>query len=62
MLEPFFEGVISGISQSTWSGAMVAWFERMSKCVHAEDTYFEKVSFARNPHMPPDLHIQKRMG
>ena len=50
MLEPFFEGVISGISQSTWSGAMVAWFERMSKCMHAEDTYEKSAHAPRSPH------------
>ena len=25
-----------------WSSAMVTWFERMTKCVHAEGDYFEK--------------------
>ena len=33
----FSEGVISDMPQSTWSGAMVTWFERIIKCVHAEE-------------------------
>ena len=32
----FFEGVNPDMPQSTWSGAMVTWFERMTKCVYAE--------------------------
>ena len=28
--------------QSTWSDAMVTWFERMTKCVRAEGGYFEQ--------------------
>lgn len=39
----FFEGVISDIPDSTWSGAMVTWFERMIKWVRAEGGYFEKL-------------------
>ena len=31
----FFEGVISDIPQSTWSGTMCRWFERMSKRMQA---------------------------
>ena len=31
----FFEGVISDFPQSTWSGTMCTWFERMSKRMHA---------------------------
>ena len=31
----FSESVISDMPQSTWSGAMVTWFERVTKCVHA---------------------------
>ena len=30
-----FEGVISDMAHSTWSVAMVTWFERMTKCAHA---------------------------
>ena len=29
----FFEGVILDIPQSTWSGVINSWFERMVKCV-----------------------------
>ena len=32
----FFEGVILDIPQSTWSGVIDSWFERMVKCVQAE--------------------------
>ena len=32
----FFEGVIFGIPQSTWSDAIDSWFERMIKRVQAE--------------------------
>ena len=32
----FFEGVILDIPQSTWSGVIGSWFERMVKCVQAE--------------------------
>ena len=32
----FFEGVIFDIPQSTWSGVIDSWFERMVKCVQAE--------------------------
>ena len=35
----FFEGVISDMSQSTWSGAVVTWFEIMTKRVLAEGDY-----------------------
>ena len=30
--QAFFQGVISDISQSTWSDIMVVWAERMTKC------------------------------
>ena len=29
---------------SVWSGAMVVWFERLTKCVHADGAYFEKLN------------------
>ena len=32
----FFEGVVLDISQSTWSGVIDRWFDRMVKCVQAE--------------------------
>ena len=32
----FFEGFILDIPQSTWSGVIDSWFERMVKCVEAE--------------------------
>ena len=35
----FFEGMISDIRQSKWSGTMVAWFEGMTKCVYVEGGY-----------------------
>ena len=57
-----FEGVISDIPQSTWSGAMVTWFEGMTKCVHVEGGYFEKLDWTRNLYMQPDLHTQKLLG
>ena len=41
--QAFFESIISDIPQSTWSGAMVMWFERMTKCMHAKGGYLEKV-------------------
>ena len=58
----FFQGVISDIPQSTWSGAMATWFERMTKCVFAEGGYFDKLDKARHPYRRPDLHVQKLMG
>ena len=42
MLEPFFEGVLSDMPQSTWSGDVVTWFKRTTKFVHAKKDYFEK--------------------
>ena len=39
----FFENVISDMQKSTWSGAMFEWFERMTKRVHAEGGYYEKL-------------------
>ena len=44
-----FEGVMSDMPQSMWSGAMVSWFERTSKFVHAEGDYFEKLDQERDP-------------
>ena len=32
----FIEGVILDVPQSTWSGVLDSWFERMVKCVQAE--------------------------
>ena len=39
----FFEGVILDIPQSTWSGIIDSWFERMVRCVQAEGGFFEKL-------------------
>ena len=39
----FFEGVILDIPQSTWSGVIDSWFERMVKCVQAEGGFFENL-------------------
>ena len=39
----FIEGVIFDIPQSTWSGVIDSWFERMVKCVQAEGGFFEKL-------------------
>ena len=39
----FIEGVILDIPQSTWSGVIDSWFERMVKCVQAEGGFFEKL-------------------
>ena len=36
----FFEGVILDIPQSTWSGVIDSWFERIVKCVQAEGVFF----------------------
>ena len=38
----FFEGVISDMSQSTWSDAMVTWFEGTTKRLHVEGVYYEE--------------------
>ena len=38
----FFEGVIPNTPQSTWSGATVTWFERMTMCGHTEGGLFFK--------------------
>ena len=54
--------MISDMPQLMWSGAMVTWFERMTKSVRAEGGYLEKLDQARNPYMCRDLHIQKLMG
>ena len=39
----FIEGVILDIPQSTWSGVIDSWFERMVKCDLAEGGFFEKL-------------------
>ena len=39
----FIEGVIFDIPQSTWSGVIDRWFERMVKCVQAEGGFLEKL-------------------
>ena len=49
----FFEGVIFDTPQSTWSGAVVTWFERMTKCLHAEGGYHEELDLARNLYIAP---------
>ena len=36
----FFEGIILDIPQSTWSGVIDSWFEKMAKCVQAEGGFF----------------------
>ena len=41
------DGVISDMPQSTWSGAMVMWFERMTKCVRAEGDYYGKTGLGK---------------
>ena len=41
----FFEDVILGIPQSTWSGVIDSWFERMVKCVQAEGGFFQKLEW-----------------
>ena len=38
----FFGGVILDIAASTWSGVIDSWFERMVKCVQAEEGFFKK--------------------
>ena len=39
----FFEGVTLDIPQSTWSGIIDSWFERIVKCVQAEGDFFEEL-------------------
>ena len=39
----FFEDMISDIRQSTWSGAMVTWFQMMTKRLRAKGNSFEKL-------------------
>ena len=39
----FIEGVVLDIPQSTWSGVIDSWFERMVNCVQAEGGFFEKL-------------------
>ena len=39
----FIEGVILDIHQSTWSGVLDSWFEKMVKCVQTEGGVFEKL-------------------
>ena len=39
----FIEGIILDIPQSTWSGVIDSWFERMAMCVLAEGSFFEKL-------------------
>ena len=41
--QTFFEGVILDIPQSTWSGVIESWFERMVKGIQAEEGFFEKL-------------------
>ena len=40
----FFEGVISDMPRSAWSGVMVSCFERMTKCLHVEGGYYERLN------------------
>ena len=40
--QAFIEGVILDIPQSTWSGVIDSWFERVVKCVQAEG-FFKKL-------------------
>ena len=39
----FFEGVILDIPQSTWSGALDSWFDRMVKCVQGDGGFFKNL-------------------
>ena len=39
----FIEGVILDLTQSTKSGVIDSWFERMVKCVQAEGGFFQKL-------------------
>ena len=39
----FIEGVILDIPQSTWSGVINSWFERMVRCVQAEGSFLKKL-------------------
>ena len=39
----FFEGVILDIPQSTCSGVIDSWFERMVKCIQAKGGFFENL-------------------
>ena len=41
--QPFFEGVILNIPQSTWSGVIDSWFETTVKGIQAEEGFFEKL-------------------
>ena len=41
----FFEGVILDIPQSTWSGVIDSWFERIVISVQAEGGFFEKLEW-----------------
>ena len=43
----FFDGVILDIPQSTWSGVIDSWFERMVKCVQAEGGFLRKTGVDR---------------
>ena len=54
--QAFFEGVIPGIPQSAWSDARVAWCERMTKSVHAEERDFEQTGQEMNIKKPRSLH------
>ena len=37
----FFDCAILDIQQSTSSAPMVSWFERIAKCVHVDEGYYE---------------------
>ena len=37
----FIEGIILDMPQSTWSGVLDSWFERMVKCVQAEGVSYK---------------------
>ena len=41
----FIEGVILYIPQSTWSGVIDSWFERMVKCIQAEGGFFKNLGW-----------------
>ena len=43
----FVEGVILDIPQSTWSGVIDSWFEKMVKCVQAEEGLLRKTEVDR---------------
>ena len=39
----FFDAIVSGLPESTWSGAFGNWFYRMDKCIESSGGHFEKL-------------------